>query len=161
MVKVKMVALLALSVCLLVVLTSCTGKYNPSKSLYQLGVMSIKKVPHPKGKFKPIDRAAESLMNDGVDRIRYGLTICLAAFAVSIFFANPITARISNYVLIGGGLVSIDGFMLVFMAEYLPWFCGLFVLLFCLLLWARKKSIVTLVKKAKKPKGRALDFMER
>jgi hypothetical protein len=96
-----------------------------------------------------------------VDRIRWGLEVCIAAFAVSILFANPLTARISNYAIVGGGILAGDGFMLVFMGEYLIYFCLTFAAMFGLLIWARHKSIVTLCKKAKGPKSRVLDFMRR
>lgn len=112
---------------------------------YTIGGL-YKKSERPRPEAKPIDRTSEKLMNKGVFRIQYGLGLCLLSFTVSIMFANPVTARISNYGLIGGAVVAGDGFMLVFIAEYLIYFCIAVFAMFGVLVWARRKSIVTLIK---------------
>ena len=131
---------------LTVLVVSCQGRYNPKKPTYQIKSGIPVKVTIPKKHLKPIDRSAIDLADKGVLRVRIGLSMVLGAFCISIMFANPLTARLSNYGLIGGAFLAGDGFLLIFMAEYLIWFCVVVFCLFGFLLWARKKSIVTLCK---------------
>ena len=131
-------------------MVSCQGRFNPKKPTYQIKYGIPVKVEIPKQKCKPIDRTAEKLVEKGVKRVSWGLSLVLGGFCVSIMFSNPITARLSNYAIIGGAFLAGEGFVLVFIAEYLIYFCIIVFLLFGVLLWARKKSIVTLCKGLKK-----------
>ena len=100
----------------------------------------LREVKISKKPMKPIDRSAVDLADKGVLRVRIGLSMVLACFTLSLMFASPITARIANYGLIAGGMVSVNGFMLLFMAQYLLWFCIGVAILFAILVWARKHA---------------------
>ena len=118
------------------------------------GGLYVKKHHKCSKPIQPVDLSKENLVNEGITRVSLGVTIALVSFVVSIMFANPLTARLSNYGLIGGGTWALDGFLKIFIAQYLVWFIWIIAILvlFGILWWAKDKSVVKFIKEKKNGK---------